>query len=109
MSEQPRLLRLEGDVTLRTVKSHQAALRDLLATGGPVTLEASGVQSCDIAGLQLLLSASQTAAAAGTTLSLAAAADGPIARTLRESGLLAADGTSSSPLIDTWSFTSEAA
>lgn len=50
-------LRIEGDVDIRSVAELRAALWDAFAADSIIGLDASGVNACDTAGLQLLHSA----------------------------------------------------
>ena len=65
----PSTILLEPSCDLRASEALAGALRENLARGS-VTIDATALQSADIAALQLLLSAKTTAAAAGTPFTI---------------------------------------
>ncbi|MEE2953060.1 MAG: STAS domain-containing protein [Pseudomonadota bacterium] len=68
-AEAPSAIVMEGNCDLRGSEALASALREHLARGS-VMIDASALQSADIASLQLLLSARKAAAAAGTIFAI---------------------------------------
>jgi anti-anti-sigma factor len=65
-------LRLAGDLDIYNVETARQSLLDFMAGRPGVELDLSGVESCDTAGLQLLLAAHRSAATSGKTFSIQA-------------------------------------
>ena len=61
---------LSGEMDIYQVEPARHALLDHLATHPGIELDLSGVETCDAAGLQLLLAAGRSAGAAGKTFSI---------------------------------------
>lgn len=61
-------LRLEGELTIYNVESWRARIMERLSQPGDVTIDLSGVEKCDCAGLQLLCSARKGVSNAGKGL-----------------------------------------
>lgn len=53
--DDPRGLRLQGELDLATVAEMEAALQDLVREGGDITLDVSGLQFMDSTAIQLLI------------------------------------------------------
>lgn len=60
-------LRLTGDLDLYNVETAREALLDHLSDKAGLDLELAGVETCDTAGMQLLLAARRSAVASGKT------------------------------------------
>ncbi|MDR3460051.1 MAG: STAS domain-containing protein [Verrucomicrobiae bacterium] len=67
-------IRLVGDLDLYQVAAARAALLNELAGRPGLELDLSGIANCDAAGLQLLIAAGRSAALAGKTFCIQAAA-----------------------------------
>jgi len=61
---------VEGELTIYAVAALKVALLDALAASAELEVDLLGVTEADTAGIQLLLAAKLTAAAAGTALRL---------------------------------------
>ena len=109
MSSTAHPLPFGGDLTLRAIRELQLRLREIVTGARSVTLDTATVENIDIAGLQLLVSASHFASASGGAFAVTAPADGPVARILHDAGFLGTDGTALVPSISSWSITSGAA
>lgn len=99
---------LTGDLSLRSIAELKTRLAAALADGGPLLIETGGVASIDTGCLQVLVAAQKSANAAGTPMSLSAAAAGPLGRTLIAAGCLAADGRPLLAETASWTLTREA-
>lgn len=108
-SHLPYPLHLSGDLSLRSISELHATLTQAIATHEAVVVATDAVDSIDVAAMQLLVSATASAAARGRTLSLTAAPGGAVARTLVSAGFFAADGSCKVPTLPTWTITHEAA
>lgn len=64
------ILRVSGDLDIYNVDVAQEALRHHIADKPGCALDLGGVETCDTAGLQLLLAARRSAVAAGKTFSI---------------------------------------
>lgn len=64
--------RLEGTLDIYSAERLQVTLMDCLAANDTVVLDLGGVETCDTAGIQLLLSARTTAAEHHKTLQFCA-------------------------------------
>jgi ABC-type transporter Mla MlaB component len=102
-------LRLSGDLSLRTISELHATLKAVLAQHKAIAVDTRAVESIDAGTLQLLVSATTTAAAAGRLLSLAAAPDTPMSRALVGAGFFAPDGRLLVPSLTSWTIAREAA
>jgi anti-sigma B factor antagonist len=67
-------LRLTGDLDIYNVESAREALLDQVADKPGLDLDLAAVETCDTAGIQLLLAAQRSAIAAGKTFSIQAPA-----------------------------------
>ena len=94
-SEEPQSLELVGEYGIRNVDEIAAALRE--RAGSAMRIDARGITSVDVCVLQLLVSASKSAAAAGHTLSIDAGAGGALELAIDRAGLAAAFRDSLSP------------
>jgi anti-anti-sigma factor len=56
-TEEPRRLRLEGELDLSGEAALQAALDELIRQGGPITLDLSELRFMDSTGLRVMLQA----------------------------------------------------
>jgi ABC-type transporter Mla MlaB component len=79
---------LEGAVTLRTIDSTHAALRDALTKHAKIDIDCAKATEIDLGVIQLLLAARKSAEAAGKTLALCAPADGALREALVRGGFL---------------------
>ena len=70
MSNETSKIALSGSLTIYTAEEIRARLASALATGGGLELDLGALAECDTAGIQLLCSASATAAAAGVPFSV---------------------------------------
>lgn len=100
---------LSGELGLRGIEALKAEITAALAGYDEVVIDATAVESADTSAIQLLLSAQKTANADGKTLSLTAAASGPLTGTLVKLGLLRTDGAPLVPETSTWTITGAAA
>jgi ABC-type transporter Mla MlaB component len=105
----PRPLVLSGDLSLRSISELHTQLIEAVDGHEAVAIGTAGVESIDVAAIQLLVSATQTAAARGRRVSLTAPADGPVARALIAAGFFKADGTPKIPSLSSWTIVREAA
>lgn len=64
---------MNGELTISTCREWRDHFVELLAAGGCMTVDLSGVDRCDTAGLQLLTSLRRSAAEQGIRLDLASA------------------------------------
>lgn len=74
-------LSIDGEFNIYTVADWRVRLLEVLAPGGDVHLDLSGVSEIDSAGLQLLIAAHNQAVAGGHRLALIPA-DGAVAEVL---------------------------
>lgn len=102
-------LQLSGDLSLRSIAELHAKLTEAIAAHDAVAVDTAAVESIDVAAVQLLVSATKTAAAQGRTLTVTASAGSPVARTLIAAGFFAADGSPKAPTLSSWTIASEAA
>ncbi|MFP4509789.1 MAG: lipid asymmetry maintenance protein MlaB [Spirochaetaceae bacterium] len=65
---EPRTLSLSGPLTFQTVGKNRDTLLEALETPGEIVLDLSGLESIDLAGAQMLVSAHKSLEAAGGTL-----------------------------------------
>jgi ABC-type transporter Mla MlaB component len=105
----PHPLHLSGDLSLRSISELHSRLTEAVTAHPAVSIDTSAVESIDVAAVQLLVSATRTAAAQGRTLTVTAPENGPVARTLVGAGLFTADGTPKSAILSTWTISREAA
>jgi len=105
----PRPLALSGDLSLRSISELHTQLIEAVDGHEAVAIGTADVESIDVAAIQLLVSATRTAAARGRHVSLTAAADGAVGRALIAAGFFAADGTPKVPSLSSWTITREAA
>ena len=68
--EQTGALQLVGDLDIYSVESARDALLTHLTRNSGLELDLGGVETCDAAGLQLLLSAKRSAAASGKSFAI---------------------------------------
>lgn len=61
----PGPLSIAGSISLHTAEAFHEALRQRVTSEASVTLDLTGVDECDLAGVQLLCSARKTAFEAG--------------------------------------------
>jgi len=102
-------LHLSGDLSLRNISELHTRLLQALAEHRAIALDTTGVESVDVGTLQLLVSATNSAAADNRTLSLAADAATPMGRALVRAGFFAGDGRPLVATLSTWTLTREAA
>jgi anti-anti-sigma regulatory factor len=84
------VVRLAGDLSLRTCEATHAQLLDAIAAHDEVVVDCTDGEEIDASFVQLLLSARTTAAARGCRLSLSAAGD-PLLGVLVRGGFLDPD------------------
>jgi anti-anti-sigma factor len=65
-------IRLAGDLDIYSADSARQTLLDHLTDKVGIELDLAGIETCDAAGMQLLLAARRSALAAGKTLALRA-------------------------------------
>lgn len=94
---------------MRTISNLHAALTAALAEHPAIAVDTGAVESVDAGTLQLLVSATKTAAATGRSLSLAADAATPMGRALVSAGFFTSDGRQLVPSLTSWTITREAA
>lgn len=70
MRNETDTLRLAGDLDIYHVEAAREALLAGLTTRPSLELDLSGVETCDAAGLQLLIATQRSAVAAGKSFSL---------------------------------------
>lgn len=85
------VVRLAGDLSLRTCEATHAALLNALSAHDEVVVDCAGAEEIDASFLQLLLAARRTAAGRGCRLSLQAAASEPLLDALARAGLIDPD------------------
>jgi anti-anti-sigma regulatory factor len=73
-------------LNLANVGEMKQRLLEALGSGGPLSLDATGLNEIDVTGLQLLCATHRHAAARGTKVSLTAGARPDIAATARAAG-----------------------
>ncbi len=105
----PHPLHLSGDLSLRTIADLHARLQAAVAGHESVAISTDGIATIDIAAIQLLVSATRTAAAADKVLTVAAELESPTGRSLVGAGLFAADGSPLVPTLSHWTISREAA
>lgn len=105
----PRPLALSGDLSLRSISGLHTQLIEAIDGHEAVFIGTEAVDSIDIAALQLLVSATKTAAARGRQVSLAAPDGGPVARALVAAGLFTPAGVPKVASLSCWTITREAA
>lgn len=105
----PHPLALSGDLSLRSIAELHARLTEAVAAHDAVAVDTADVTSIDVASLQLLVSATRTAAAQGRTLTVSASSGSAAARTMIAAGFLAADGSPKLSELSTWTIAREAA
>jgi len=82
------VVRLSGAQTIREAEGTLQALRDALAAAPEkIALDCDGIEETDLAFLQLVIAARKSAAKAGKTLVLTAAAHGPLLTALDSAGI----------------------
>lgn len=79
---------LGGALTVREIKPVHARIAAALRQYATVTLDCSGASAVDLSFIQLVLSARKSAQAAGKTLALAQAAQGPLRAALLQAGMI---------------------
>lgn len=102
-------LHLSGDLSLRNIPELQARLLQALAEHQAIAVDTAAVESIDVGTLQLLVSATKSAAADDRTLSLAADAATPMGRALVRAGFFTETGRPLVPSLTSWTLTREAA
>lgn len=95
-------LHLRSSLGLRDAPQFLDDLRDALARGDAVTIDAGDLQEVDVVILQLLVSARKTAAAAGKRLTLVAPDNELLRRLLVKTGFVGPGGESRLPADDFW-------
>jgi len=100
---------LSGDLSLRNISELHTRLLQALAEHRAIDLDTIAVESIDVGTLQLLVSATRSAAADDRSLSLAADAASPMGRALVRAGFFATDGRPLLATLSTWTLTREAA
>jgi anti-anti-sigma regulatory factor len=96
---EPQVLNFSGAMTLRAIADPHAALVQALTAGTDVTLDLSDVEEVDLSFIQLILSATRTAAERGLSVTLSAPAPEPVMQTLERGGFL---GAAPDPRRDFW-------
>jgi ABC-type transporter Mla MlaB component len=86
------LVEISGDAGLRAAQDIAVSLRQAIAKHSSVAIATEAVTGADITTIQLLLSASRQARAAGKSFALAAPPVGALRALLIEVGCLDADG-----------------
>jgi hypothetical protein len=99
---------LSGDLSLRNISELHQRLQQALSEHQAIAIETAGVESVDAGTLQLLVSATKSATAAGCALSLSADATAPMGRALIRAGFFAENGRPLVPSLS-WTITREAA
>ncbi|MDE2406069.1 MAG: STAS domain-containing protein [Sphingomonadales bacterium] len=79
---------ITGRQDLRTIGALQGALADAIGAGGDLALDLGGIESADLAFVQLIESARREAERAGVRLALAAPAQGALREVIEQAGLL---------------------
>ena len=102
-------LHLSGDLSLLNISGLHTRLLQALAEHRAIDLDTAAVESVDAGTLQLLVSATRSAAADDRSLRLAADADTPMGRALIRAGFFTEDGRSLVPILTSWTLTREAA
>jgi ABC-type transporter Mla MlaB component len=102
-------LHLSGDLSLRNISELHTRLLQALAEHRAVDLDTTAVESVDVGTLQLLVSATKSAAGDDRSLSLVADAATPMGRALVRAGFFAGDGRLLVPILSSWTLTREAA
>lgn len=102
-------LHLSGDLSLRNIAELHTRLLQALAEHRAIELNTAAVESVDVGTLQLLVSATRSAAADDRSLSLAADAATPMGRALVRAGFFTGDGKPLVATLSTWTLTREAA
>ncbi len=102
-------LHLSGDLSLRNISELHSRLLQALAEHRAIELNTAAVESVDVGTLQLLVSATTTAAAEDRTLSLVADAATPMGSALVRAGFFTGDGRPLVPTLISWILTREAA
>jgi len=85
---QSRIVHLEGELSLLNAGALRTALMEGLQPGARTVLDAAGITSIDLSGLQLICSAHKTYATRGAVLEF-----GEVSGALRESARSAGYGT----------------
>ena len=85
------VVRLAGDLGVRTCEATHAALLNAIAARDAVVVDCTDGEEVDASFVQLLLAARKTAAGRGCRLSLSAAAGGPLLAVLVRGGFLDLD------------------
>ena len=93
---------LTGAVTVRDVTRLAETLQGALTAASALVIDCAGLTEIDLAVVQLLIAARTTALATGKSLTLKAAADGPLPALLRQTGFIATDGRALTPEGDFW-------
>jgi anti-anti-sigma regulatory factor len=81
---------LSGTQTIREAAETVETLRSAVAKNDDVSLDCSGITDADLTFIQMVMAARKSVAAKGKTLSLAAAAQGPLLAALDAAGIKAA-------------------
>ena len=102
-------LHLSGDLSLRNISELHTRLKQALAEHRAIDLDTAAVESVDVGTLQLLVSATKSAAADDRTLSLAVDAATPMGRALVRAGFFTAAGRLLVTTLSSWTLTREAA
>src|SRR5262245_61456026 len=88
------VLRLEGDLSIRNSAQLASDLLAGLTAPGPLLVDATGLNSLDVAVLQLLIAAHKSARALGKSLTVRLSGQGALDKMLTRSGADAATGIS---------------
>ena len=89
MSDVPAaVIPLSGSLVLRDAARLATELSARLATPGSLSFDCAGIDEVDLAGVQLLLAAGRTAAAARRQLTVSAPLGTPLAELLAASGFV---------------------
>jgi ABC-type transporter Mla MlaB component len=102
-------LPLSGDLSLRNISELHTCLKQALAEHRAVDLDTAAVESVDVGTLQLLVSATKSAATDDRTLSLVVDAATPMGRALVRAGFFTGDGRPLVATLSSWTLTREAA
>ncbi len=88
MPESLSILKFSGVIDVRSIHKPFQAIKKAAASGRDIQIDLAAVTEIDITFVQLVESARRSAAQAGTGISLAQPASGPVLETLQRGGFL---------------------
>lgn len=80
------VVKLQGEMSLRTISEAHSALSSAFAVGGNVIADIRDISDPDLSFVQLLISALRTAQQSGQTFSLSVPADADLQKIIRRGG-----------------------